>query len=124
VHRFLGPHHRAGQGVLTAGTPNHEDTIYRAAGFIGPRRLEVPGWVVERTADEIVVSVHSLSGSLPTSSVTASASSTPTCASCSPPPATAASASRSGPSACVFGPDLLALRQRRALRRRSLAAAA
>ncbi len=71
VRRYLGPLHRAGQGVLTAGTPEHEDTIYKAAAFTGPQRLEVPGWVMERTADEIVASVYSLSGSAPTSSVNA-----------------------------------------------------
>jgi SAM-dependent methyltransferase len=65
VRSYLGPTHRAGQGVLTVGTPEDEDTIYRAAGFAGPERLEVPGWVVERSAAEIVASVHSLSGSTP-----------------------------------------------------------
>lgn len=65
VRSYLGPLHRAGQGVLTAGTPEHEDTIYKAAGFTGPQRLEVPGWVTERTADEVVASVYSLSGSTP-----------------------------------------------------------
>ncbi len=65
VGRYLGPLPRAGQGVLTAGTPEHEDTIYRAAGFTGPERLEVPGFLVERTAEEIAASVYSLSGSAP-----------------------------------------------------------
>lgn len=65
VRRYLGPQQRAGQGVLIAGTPDGEDTIYRAAGFTGPQHLEVPGWVVERTAEEIVASVYSLSGSAP-----------------------------------------------------------
>ncbi len=65
VRRYLGPQQRAGQGVLIAGTPDGEDTIYRAAGFTGPQRLEVSGWVVERTAKEIVASVYSLSGSAP-----------------------------------------------------------
>ncbi len=65
VRRYLGPQQRAGQGVLTAGIPEDEDTVYRAAGFTGPERLEVPGFVVERTADEIAASVYSLSGSTP-----------------------------------------------------------
>ncbi len=67
VRLYLGPQQRAGQGVLIAGTPDGEDTIYRAAGFTGPQRLDVSGWVVERTAEEIVASVYSLSGSAPPS---------------------------------------------------------
>ncbi|MGH8995910.1 MAG: class I SAM-dependent methyltransferase [Acidimicrobiales bacterium] len=65
VRRYLGPQQRAGQGVLTAGIPEDEDAVYQAAGFTGPQRLEVPGWVVERTAEEIAASVYSLSGSAP-----------------------------------------------------------
>ena len=65
VHRYLGPERRAGQGILSAGTPAGEDDAYRAAGFTGPRRLELPGAVVERTADQVVVAVLSLSGSAP-----------------------------------------------------------
>lgn len=65
VQRYLGPRRRAGQGVLTAGTPEDEDALYRAAGFAGPQRLEVPGRVVDRTADEIAASIYSLSGSAP-----------------------------------------------------------
>lgn len=42
VQRYLGPQRRAGQGVLTAGTPGDEDAIYRAAGFTRPQRLEMP----------------------------------------------------------------------------------
>jgi hypothetical protein len=51
--------------VLPTGTPGFEDAIYRAAGFSGPERLEVPGWFVERTAEEVAASVYSLSGSAP-----------------------------------------------------------
>ena len=65
VRRYLGPLRRAGQGVLSAGTPGDEDAIYRAAGFTGPQRLDVPGWAVERTADQLAASVYSLSGSAP-----------------------------------------------------------
>jgi SAM-dependent methyltransferase len=65
VQRYLGPQRRAGRGVLASGTPEDEDAIYRAAGFSGPERLEVPGWVVERTAEEVAASVYSLSGSAP-----------------------------------------------------------
>ena len=65
VHRYLGPERRAGQGVLPADTPSGEDAIYRAAGFTGPRRLELPGEAVERTADQVVAAVFSLSSSAP-----------------------------------------------------------
>jgi SAM-dependent methyltransferase len=66
IRRYLGPHRRAGQGVLPADTPGgDEDGIYRSAGFTGPRRLEVPGHVVDRTADQVVAAVLSLSGSAP-----------------------------------------------------------
>ena len=65
VERYLGPQRRAGQGVLPAGTPGGEDDVYREAGFGGPQRLEVPGRVVERTAEQVVASVHSLSSCAP-----------------------------------------------------------
>jgi SAM-dependent methyltransferase len=65
VQRYLGPQRRAGRGVLATGTPGEEDAIYRAAGFSGPERLEVPGWFVERTAEEVAASVYSLSSSAP-----------------------------------------------------------
>jgi hypothetical protein len=65
VRRYLGPQRRAGQGVLPAGTAGREGEVYRAAGFTGPRRLELPGVVVERTADQVVAAVLSLSGSAP-----------------------------------------------------------
>jgi len=65
VRRYIGPHRRAGQGVLASGTPGDEDDVYRGARFTGPQRLEVPGGVVERTAEEIAASVYSLSSSAP-----------------------------------------------------------
>jgi SAM-dependent methyltransferase len=65
VRRYLGPERRAGQGVLAAGTPGSEDDVYRSAGFTGPRHLELPGVVVERSADQVVAAVLSLSGSAP-----------------------------------------------------------
>jgi SAM-dependent methyltransferase len=65
VRRYLGAERRAGQGVLAAGTPGDEDDVYCHAGFHGPLRLEVPGRVVERTAEEIAASVYSLSSSAP-----------------------------------------------------------
>lgn len=65
VARYLGPVRRAGAGTLPAGTPSDENRIYRAAGFAGPRDVEVPGRVVHRSADQIVASVYSLSSSAP-----------------------------------------------------------
>lgn len=65
VRRYLGPVRRAGQGVLPDGTASGETEIYRAAGFRGPRRFEVPGRVVTRTADDVVAAVFSLSSSAP-----------------------------------------------------------
>jgi SAM-dependent methyltransferase len=65
VQRYLGQQRRAGQGVLSSWTPGEEDAVYRATGFTGPQRLEVPGRAVERTTEEIVASVYSLSGSAP-----------------------------------------------------------
>jgi SAM-dependent methyltransferase len=58
VRAYLGP-----------PTPNRlsgEDTVYRAAGFDGPRRIEIPaGEIVERSVDAVVASVFSLSTSSP-----------------------------------------------------------
>jgi SAM-dependent methyltransferase len=65
VQHYLGPRRRAGQGVLGSETPGDEDEVYREAGFEGPQRLEVPGRVVERTAEEVAASVYSLSSSAP-----------------------------------------------------------
>jgi SAM-dependent methyltransferase len=65
VQRYLGPRRRAGQGVLTAGTAEREDVMYRAAGLTGPQRFEIPGRVVDRTADQIAASVYSLSSAAP-----------------------------------------------------------
>ena len=66
VRRYLGPQPRAGQSVLPAGiTGGDEAAIYRAAGFTGPQPLSVPGRAVERTADEVVASVYSLSSAAP-----------------------------------------------------------
>lgn len=42
-----------------------EDPIYRAAGFHGPRRLELPDHAVVRTEDDLVAAVFSLSSSTP-----------------------------------------------------------
>jgi SAM-dependent methyltransferase len=66
VQRFLGPQRRAGRGVLPSGTPSGEDEILAAAGFRGPRRVDVGGGeIVERSEDEVVASVFSLSSAAP-----------------------------------------------------------
>ncbi|MBA3309311.1 MAG: methyltransferase domain-containing protein [Nocardioidaceae bacterium] len=71
VKHFLGPQRRAGRGTLRDVTASdaeigsYEAEIYRAAGFTDPTRLEIPGRLVVRHADDIVASVFSLSGSAP-----------------------------------------------------------
>jgi SAM-dependent methyltransferase len=66
VERYLGPVRRAGQGTLPGGTPSGEGEIMVAAGFAGPRRRVLDGRrVVERSEDEIVASIFSVSGSAP-----------------------------------------------------------
>ncbi|GGS78292.1 class I SAM-dependent methyltransferase [Streptomyces violaceus] len=66
VKRYLGPVRRAGRGVLARGTPGAEDEVFARAGFSGPRRLVVPGGqVLERTFDDVVAWVFSMSFSAP-----------------------------------------------------------
>lgn len=65
VRSFLGPVQRAGQGTLPNGTPGGESEFYRAAGFQGPHRIELPGPAVTRDADDIVAAVFSTSSSAP-----------------------------------------------------------
>jgi SAM-dependent methyltransferase len=66
VKRYLGPVRRAGRGVLAQGTPGAEDEVFARAGFSGPRRLVVPGGqVLERTFDDVVAWVFSMSFSAP-----------------------------------------------------------
>ncbi|GAA1848231.1 class I SAM-dependent methyltransferase [Asanoa iriomotensis] len=66
VRDYLGPVQRAGQGFLANGTKSGEEDVMRAAGFQGPTRITaVPARVVTRTAEEIVASVLSMSGSAP-----------------------------------------------------------
>jgi SAM-dependent methyltransferase len=64
VRRYLGPQRRAGRGVIS-DTAGGEDEVYRAAGFHDRRRIEIAGGPVDRTADEVVASVFSLSSSTP-----------------------------------------------------------
>ena len=71
VRRFLGPRRRAGQGTLPEATVTepakgrYESEVYRAAGFHGPTRIEIPGSMVVRSADDVVASVFSLSSAAP-----------------------------------------------------------
>ncbi|RSM60143.1 SAM-dependent methyltransferase [Kibdelosporangium aridum] len=65
VRAYLGPARRAGQGSLAQGTASGEAGIYRAAGFGGPQRIEVPGRVLARSTDEVVAAVFSLSSAAP-----------------------------------------------------------
>lgn len=65
VQRYLGSVRRAGRYVLPHGTAHGEDRIYRAAGFQGPRRIELPARTVQRTSEEVHASVYSLSSSAP-----------------------------------------------------------
>ncbi|MFH8612870.1 class I SAM-dependent methyltransferase [Streptomyces sp. NPDC018029] len=66
VRRYLGPVRRAGRGVLPRGTPGGEAAVFTRAGFSGPRRLVVPGGpTLERSADDVVAGVFSLSSSAP-----------------------------------------------------------
>ncbi|WP_072803875.1 class I SAM-dependent methyltransferase [Rhodococcoides yunnanense] len=63
---YLGPLRRAGQGVLVAGTPSGEDSIFRSAGFPGVDRIVVPaGGVVRRDVDDVVAWVFSQSSTAP-----------------------------------------------------------
>ena len=71
IAHFLGPGRRAGQATVPrvpvdeAERGRHEAAIYRAAGFSDPTRIEIPGSVVVRSADEVVASVFSLSSAAP-----------------------------------------------------------
>jgi SAM-dependent methyltransferase len=64
VERYLGSVSRLGHGT-PPDKGNREEAIYRAAGFSGPQRIEVPGDIVERTSDQIVAGIFSLSSSTP-----------------------------------------------------------
>jgi SAM-dependent methyltransferase len=63
---YLGPQTRAGQGVLLHGTPGDELEVLRQAGFEPPEIIRVTGrQLLERTVDDVVAHVFSLSGSAP-----------------------------------------------------------
>ncbi len=63
---YLGPERRAGQGVLRHGTPGNEWEVLQAAGFEAPVSIRVTGrQVLERTVEDVVANVFSVSGSAP-----------------------------------------------------------
>lgn len=62
---YLGSDRRAGQGIRNS-SPDDEDEVFRASGFIGPERVVVPdGRVLERSVDDIVAENFSSSGTAP-----------------------------------------------------------
>ncbi|SCK06811.1 class I SAM-dependent methyltransferase [Streptomyces sp. WMMB 322] len=66
VRDYLGPVRRAGRGLLPHGTPGGEAAVFTRSGFSGPRRLVVPGGqALERTLDDVVAEVFSMSFSAP-----------------------------------------------------------
>lgn len=67
VASYLGSVRRAGGGLLPSGHPQSgENEIFAAAGFAGPKEIEVGGGqAFRRSADEIVASVFSLSSAAP-----------------------------------------------------------
>jgi SAM-dependent methyltransferase len=65
VQRYLGDKRRAGKGTLPAGTPGDEDSVYRAAGFVGPEHVTIRAWTVDRSVDDVAASIYSLSSSAP-----------------------------------------------------------
>ncbi|MFE6548528.1 class I SAM-dependent methyltransferase [Streptomyces sp. NPDC057746] len=66
IKHYLGPVRRAGQGRLPKGTPAGEASVLTRAGFAGPQRHVVPGGQpLERTHDDVVAWVHSMSFSAP-----------------------------------------------------------
>jgi hypothetical protein len=66
VARYLGPVRRAGNSVLPTGTRSGEEDVMRAAGYSGPTRLTVGfNEAEERSVDDVVAAVFSLSSSTP-----------------------------------------------------------
>lgn len=71
IKDFLGESRRAGHGTLPEMRASEADAgrieggIYRAADFVDPTRVEIPGANVVRTADDVVASVFSLSSAAP-----------------------------------------------------------
>jgi len=63
--RYLGPDHRAGQGIRNT-SPSGEDDIFQAAGFMPARTVVVPdGREIDLSIDTIVAGRFSSSGTAP-----------------------------------------------------------
>jgi SAM-dependent methyltransferase len=66
VRRYLGPVRRAGQGTFPNGTPGREDRVLVGAGFEACELHVVPaGQILERTEDDIVAWIFSMSYATP-----------------------------------------------------------
>lgn len=65
IREHLGPTRRAGGTTLDNGTQSGEDAVMLGAGFSRPRRVTVAGHIYERSEEEIVASVFSLSWAAP-----------------------------------------------------------
>lgn len=71
VASYLGAARRAGRGYRHIGAVSedeqeHQDAdIFGDAGLAGPLRRVIPGWVVDRSTEEIVASMFSLSYAAP-----------------------------------------------------------
>ncbi|HEY1627816.1 MAG TPA: class I SAM-dependent methyltransferase [Streptosporangiaceae bacterium] len=63
--QYLGSDRRAGQSIRNT-SPGDEDGVFQAAGFLPAETVTVPdGRVAERTADDVVATVFSLSSTAP-----------------------------------------------------------
>lgn len=66
IATYLGPTRRAGKGTLPNGTKAGENDVLQACGFDGPEVFDIGGGeIVERTVDEVVSAIFSLSYSAP-----------------------------------------------------------
>jgi SAM-dependent methyltransferase len=65
IRTYLGATRRAGRTTISTGTPSGEEEVMRAAGFSEPVRERVAGHVHERSEDDVVASVFSLSSAAP-----------------------------------------------------------
>ncbi|MGN6379563.1 MAG: class I SAM-dependent methyltransferase [Gaiellales bacterium] len=65
ISKYLGQVRRAGRGSLPGGTAHGEEELLEACGFGHPRRITVPGRALERSVDDVVASVFSLSSAAP-----------------------------------------------------------
>lgn len=64
VRHHLGPHRRAGQGIRPT-SPGDEDAVLARLPYDGPQRIVVTGRPLERTVDQVVAHVLSMSNAAP-----------------------------------------------------------